>query len=183
MNKIFFTISAVLVSAALYGNILKVATLEGNKPNAMTESAEFIKINPECGYKFSGKLIGNDGGKATVGLTFYDIAKRRIYPSQVNAVAGTETELVNPVKKGDSVFIVKDAAKWRNPKQASIIVFNAKKDCSDLPNSNVLYYIKSIKKIDNGYEITMSRPVQRAYNAGVLVRQHHDGGWNNLGTK
>ena len=182
MNKIFFTISAMLtVSAALYGNILKVTTLEGNKPNAMTESAEFIKINPECGYKFSGKLIGNDGGKAAVGLSFYDIAKRKIYPSQVNAVVNTETELLKAVKKGDTAFIVKDASKWRKPASAPIVAFNVKKDCSDLPNSNVLYYIKSIKKVDNGYEITMSRPVQRAYAAGVLVRQHHDGGWNNLG--
>ncbi|MBR1965989.1 MAG: hypothetical protein IKA22_05215, partial [Lentisphaeria bacterium] len=138
MNKIFFAISAMLTaSAALYGNILKVTTLEGNKPNAMTESAEFIKINPECGYKFSGKLIGNDGGKATVGLSFYDIAKRKIYPSQVNAVVNTETELLKAVKKGDTAFIVKDASKWRKPASAPIVAFNAKKDCSDLPNRNV----------------------------------------------
>ncbi len=182
MRKILFTTFAFLAGAAmLSGNLIQTTSFETSRANVMVESPEFIKIDPECGYKFSGRLVGNEGGKATVGLSFFDISKRKIYPSQVNAVANTETELVNPVKRGDTVVIVKDASKWRNPQQAAIIAFNAKKDCSDLPNAFVSYYIKSIQKTDAGYAITMSRPVAGNYKAGTLVRQHHDGGWNNLG--
>ena len=80
--------------------------------------------------------------------------------------------LAKDVKPGDTAVFVNCKKSWWK----TDIAFNARKNFSDLPNKD-LHKIKVLKKIENGYELTLDKPVTKAYAAGTGVRNHFSMNW------
>lgn len=92
------------------------------------------------------------------------------------AEKGTDTELAAPARKGDTVVKVKDASQWDMLTPWGVIAFNAKDDCSDLPNRDVTQIAeKKIEKKGDVWEVTLKKPVAKDYPAGTRVRQQRFG--------
>ena len=53
---------------------------------------EFFEVGPGKVYRLTGKISGT--AKVSMGLMFYDKNKSRILPHEVNAVPGTETDII-----------------------------------------------------------------------------------------
>ena len=60
--------------------------------------------------------------------------------------------------------------------QFRLISKQTQKNFSDLPNKD-LHKIAALKKIEGGYELTLSKPVAKAYAAGTGVRNHFTMNW------
>ncbi len=137
-------------------------------------------VDPAKKYKLSGKFRAAPG---TAGEVFYfgfiplDEKGRQIASEYVNVPKkGTDTELAAPARKGDTVVKVKDASKWDMLTPWGVIAFNAKDDCSDLPNRDVTQIAeKKIEKKGDVWEVTLKKPVAKDYPAGTRVRQQRFG--------
>ncbi|MBQ9368012.1 MAG: hypothetical protein IJT83_09545, partial [Victivallales bacterium] len=126
-------------------------------------------------------------GTGEEGATFWPILEQSdskhlpISAFQLNAVTGTETSLLRDARAGETELLVADASKWQPPEQGKILAFNAASDLTDLPNRNIEYYLQKISEVDGKWLLTMSRPLQRAWSAGTMLRQHRDGGYMTFG--
>ena len=154
------------------------STIAVKSTGKMVNIGGFFPIEPASAYQATLALRGEDG-VAGVGIRFYDQKNRLIWPHTVNPVAGTETVLTLPAKCNSNFIVVKDAGKWLKS-GAGIVVFNARKDFSDLPNFEVAYTIKKISKVAEGFRIDFSGKVNKDYAAGTMVRQHRGGSWMNF---
>lgn len=141
-------------------------------------SAKPIAIDPAKKYRISAdvKAVSGTSGHIYLGFKPHDAKNRWIYPGSINAIAGTDTELAAPAKKGDKVIKVKNCAKWNAKTPYSRVAFNAKANYADLPNFDVPHSLakNGIVKKGNIWEVTMRRPLTKAYPAGTKVRQHTD---------
>ena len=128
-------------------------------------------------YKFSGDFKVTPDTKPAkfyFGIIYYDAAKRIISPEHILFVPGSLTEVVADAAKGATVIKVKDASKW---KKGAVyrLALNAKADCSDLPNRNIIYNIKNIEQKDGAWEITFSKGIPCEVKTGTIVREQHTG--------
>lgn len=80
--------------------------------------------------------------------------------------------LAQAVKPGDKIIRINCKKDWWK----TDIAFNAQKNFSDLPNKD-LHKIAALKKIEGGYELTLCKPVAKAYAAGTGVRNHFTMNW------
>lgn len=136
-------------------------------------SVKNIKIDLTKKYQVSAEFKSS-GKKPNVYVGFvpYDANKRQISSIAINDVAKTLTSLAKDAKKGDKVLYLTDCTKWRKNTPHGYIVFNAKSDFSDLPNTTALAIEKNIVKKDNLYVVTLKKPLNKDYAAKTLVRQH-----------
>ena len=144
---------------------------------------EIIAIDPEKSYTITlsaKQLAGNKNSTIYICAHPLDGNKRWIPANAVNAVAGTETELLAPLKKGEKFLTVKNAAKW-DLKNRGEIHFNAKYDLSDLPNRNTLKTTaKSTSFKDGKWVIELNAPTTVDLPVGTVIRQSKAGGYYNL---
>lgn len=166
---------AAAVGSVRAGNLLPVTETKITEANKVVLVGDFVAVDPAKAYRLSGRLRGAPG-KVDLGVMLYDSGRREIGAFMLNAIAGTETVLVQPVKRGDRKIEVADGSKWLAPEQGKIAVFNAAPDLSDLPNRNIEYYVDAVTRGAAGWTVTFSRPLERDYPAGTGVRQHRDGG-------
>ena len=102
---------------------------------------------------------------------------KQIDSTMTSIVAQTDTELVAPAKKGDTVIKVKDGSKWK-VRSWSGFVYNSDPSLSDLPNRNYLACpLKEMKQEGDAWTLTFSRPLKVDLPAGTKVRQHSGGGY------
>jgi hypothetical protein len=110
-----------------------------------------------------------------IGVSPRDAKKRGAAISGLLPVAGTETEVVVPVKKEDKVIMVKDASKWKS--MAARVVFDADPtgQLRDIPNFDFVSGrpVKYTRKGD-AWEVTLNRPAGVELAVGTVVRQHRD---------
>jgi hypothetical protein len=141
-------------------------------------SKKKFKINPDKYYIASVwvKAVGEKPSYAYLGIKPLDTKGKYIRSRDVNSLPKTFTELTAPCKAGDTVIKVKDGSKWKVHKYY-VAAFDTKADKSDLPNRNLSDGIKSIEKKDGYYEITLLKPLKKAYPAGTKVREHRMGGY------
>lgn len=141
----------------------------GGKSGVRLVSRELIKIDPEAEYVFSFKVRSQTGkGRVNLTLICFDDKGAAFEPTAV--VASEDYGVLSaPVKRGDKTVKVTGAEKWQRAKAGSVIVFNAKKDCSDLPNRSRSAAVKSISA--DG-QIEFVQPLRRKYPAGTAVRRH-----------
>lgn len=140
-------------------------------------SLKITKIDPNKFYEAS-VWVKAAGAKPTfgyLGIASYDAQKRYIAHEHVMDVKNSLTELAEACQPTDTAIKIKDGAEW-NKGAAQAVAFNAKADKSDIPNRNVVF-MKSIKKNGDVYEVTLDKPVGKAYAAGTKVRQHIAGGF------
>ena len=144
---------------------------------AITSKKKF-KIDPDKYYVVSVwvKAVGEKPSFAYLGIKPLDDKGRYISSQHVSAHPGTITELAAPCKAGDTVIKIKDGSKWKAHKHY-VAAFNVEADKSDLPNRNVSDGIKSVEKKDDYYEVTLLKPLKKAYPAGTKVREHRMGGY------
>lgn len=166
----------------LTGNVAKVKNIPGGI--AFTNgvgyfqvlSKQKLTVDLKKKYQISLEYRLAPGSKPGCGFYFapvaYDGKDRMISCESQNVVAGTDSVLAAPVKKGSRVVKVKDCAKWSA--KHGTIAFEIKKDLSDLPNFNSCR-IAEIKKGKDCWEVSLKNPVPKDYAAGTAVRNHRDG--------
>ena len=84
-------------------------------------------------------------------------------------VTDSLTELSAPAQKGDKMLRLKDGKFWKKINW-SWIMFNAKADCSDLPNRETFRVFK-VEERNGGTVVLLHTPLQRDYPEGTPVRQ------------
>ena len=140
------------------------------------DSKKRIAVDLKKKYKISCEYRITPGAKSEAKFYFtpvcYDSKGRMITAASQNVLRGSDSVLTTAAKKGDKVIKVKDASKW-NVKYANV-VFNAKKDLSDLPNFDV-HGIASVKKSGEVWEVTLRKALPGNYPAGTAVRVQRDG--------
>ena len=164
------------------------ATADGLKivKRSWTIGTKKIAFDPAAKYKLTMEIKADAADlaklgkhKVRIGLIPHSAEYKVLSPTNVFAIAGTETELAAPVKKGDTVIKVKDAFKWITT-SGTCVAF----DCDptgkmrDMPNMNNLGIIKSVNRKTG--ELTMVAPVKVALDADTVVRQHQNS-WSVIG--
>lgn len=180
MSKcIWFACLGILTLANLFA---AAEDIQLTKSSNLRPVGELMLVEPGQNYRLILKIEGKSGS-LDVYLEQFNAQKRPMPPHAVNATPGTETVLTGGITRGATSFTVADASIWEIPKKGSIVVFDAQKDFSDLPNFEYEYYVKQITRKEGGYLVEMSKPITRNYPDGSLVRLHREGsklGWKTL---
>jgi len=163
----------------------KVRELKVYGKRAYKSPVEIFTDRSNDHYALSGEVrTDGDPVEVSVGVEFYDADGNQIYPFVFTAFPGTETTLVEPVEKGGSRLVVKDASNW-NAKLGKLVVPEANfKELGVYPRDVALEF-KTLKKTDKGYELILAKPVKFALPAGAVVRQHtgvppYNAGWRRM---
>ena len=144
-----------------------------------------VKLEPDWMYDLHGEFrTDGEPTEVSLGIEFYDKNGDQIYPFIFTAFPGTETTLVKPVGKGDTTLVVKDAANW-NAKLGKLAVPAATFKELGVHPRDVALEFKTLKKVDDGYELTLVRPVKFDLPAGAVIRQHtgmppFNAGWRRM---
>lgn len=141
-------------------------------------SKKAFEIDPEKYYVVSVwvKAVGEKPSFASLNIKPLDSEGKYILAQYVNNYSKTLTELTAPCNPGDTTIKIKDGSKWKANKYC-VVAFNAKADNSDLPNREVSPSIRSVEKKDDYYEITLLKPLEKAYPAGAKIREHYKKGY------
>lgn len=133
-------------------------------------AAENIPINTNFSYRITGSYQLDAASRdLMVEFVFAPYGARRISRCHVAPIAGTDTVLVAPVKKGDQKLLVANAENWQ--KKYSIM-FHTKPDYADLPNYSAdSFGIENIESKDGCWEITLRKSIPDDFPAQCGVRQ------------
>lgn len=144
---------------------------------AKVVSARSFEVDPNAVYRLSGKFRSTDPAQKTLffGMEAMNGKGAVISSPAVFVIRGTETELVEELKKGDTTVTVKDASKWDRNSNARVIAFNVKDDFGDLPNMQFSPNIRKIEQADGVWKITLIRPSGSDFPAATRIRQHSHG--------
>ena len=134
-------------------------------------SRRSFPVAPGKRYRISGEFKSDNPGNGVVcyGLAPVDSRGRLIYSVHVNALRGTDTELLADAAAGATQIQVKDTSKWQKGSTFAV-AFGSKSDFSDLPNFDIVQ-IASIE----GNTVTLKRPLRKAWAKGTALRQHSYG--------
>ena len=127
-------------------------------------SKKRFAADPDAEYVFTLKMKNLSGKSYPV---YIGAAVAGISPRQVYSIPGTETELLQDVKKGDLRIRVKHVSGW---KTAGFMAFNVNSMGTDKPNR----MLAAVKSIGEG-TITLKQGSPCAAKAGSLVREHCEG--------
>ena len=196
--KALFLAASMVPLALGAQNLIKNGDAEANLENWVPEAVQVVTENPHsgksCFKNIQPNIIGADiipvdgtktyqlsgwfksaGDKAAIlyfGLMPLDANKVQINAPHVNLIEGTETELAEACKAGDTVLKAKDAGKWNLSDKTDVIAFNVQDDYKDLPNRNISPIVTKAENKNNVWELTLDKPCGKAYPAGTKVRQH-----------
>jgi hypothetical protein len=155
------------------------SSFHGKTGSIWAFSPEYIEVDPSKAYQLSGALksIGTGKSKCYIGLAMYTAKKKSIQRPYISIIKGTLTKLAVDAKVGDTVLQIADCSKWNAKRlKRTIVAFGAKKDYSDLPNLNISSTAVKLEKKGEIYELTLKKPLRKAYPAGTEIRQHFTGG-------
>lgn len=156
----------------------------GNDSDSTAFSEDLIPVDPDARYELSGFFMSEEGmANVHLGFDCYNAARQRITSEQVAPVPGTETELLEDVRKGDMVVKIKDGSAWvfeeaLTPKYG-VVAFDvdASGAYSDLPNRKLSKTgINAIRQVDGQWEVELANPMGADYPAGTTVRQQKTSG-------
>ena len=131
-------------------------------------STKNFEVDLEKTYLLKGSFRNPSDEEINIyfGFAPIDSDGKIIYPQNVNCAKGTETELAEDVKAGDTVIKLKDGTGWAKTGKYWFVAFNAKDDLSDLPNRDLSTAVDSV----SGNEVTLSKAISKAYPAGTKIR-------------
>lgn len=157
-------------------NVKEIANgirLTGNGRYFTVETVKKLPIDLNKKYNISFEYRIAAGSKADGRFFFapicYTKQGKEITAVSQNCVAGSDTVLAAAAKKGDKLIKIKNGAKWILKYGA--VAFNTKADYSDLPNFDHTE-IAAIKQNGDIWEISLKKPLAKAYPAGTAVREH-----------
>lgn len=141
-------------------------------------STKSFKVDLEKTYLLKGSFrnLSKNGARLLFGFVPLDSAGKEILPQNVNCVKGTEAELAEATKIGDTEIKLKGGAGWEGIGEYWVVAFNAQKDLSDLPNRDLSAIVDSVSGNGVTLTVTLSKPIKKAYPAGTKVRAQHYGG-------
>jgi hypothetical protein len=142
-------------------------------------SQEFIPVDMQTPYTLAGRFRsqGDAPARLYIGFECFDEQKQRINNEEINAMPGTETELAAAAVAGSALLKIRDGAAWEfdpawSPAHGAV-AFHVQDNHADLPNRDLSPIgISSIRKTGDGWEVVLSKPLERDYPAGTKVRQH-----------
>ena len=170
-------------SKALTAGLLLAAAFCAFAVSGADNRVRELKVYGRRAYKKPIKLGGKfwnlsgefrtDGEPTEVvlGMELLDKDGNQIYPFMFTAFPGTETTLVKPLRKGDATLVVKDGRNWNAKLGKLAVPASSFKELGVHPRDVALEF-KTIKKVGDGYELTLVKPVKFDLPAGAVVRQH-----------
>lgn len=141
-------------------------------------STPAVLVDPAKKYSVSGTFRKTAGEEAPVyfGWAFFDKDGRYFDNAQVNAVKGSDTELLEALEKGGRELIIKEGSGWSHF-QGKYIACNTDPSYKDLPNFNLITEgIESVKQVDGKWVVTLKNPSKTDLPVGTKVRLHQPGG-------
>ena len=146
--------------------------LTGNGKYFVLGSVKKLPVDLKKKYCFSFEYRLAPGSKTAGGFYIAPVCftaqGKEITAVSQNCVNGSDTVLAAAAKKGDKVIKIKNGAKWIL--RYGAVAFNTKADYSDLPNYEIAE-ITAIKKVGDIWEISLKKPLAKAYPAGTAVRE------------
>ena len=148
-------------------------------------SEEYFSVQDGATFEVAAKVAfesPDQGGRVYVGLAPYDGDKQPIKAPEVNIVADSITELVQDAARGQTLLRLQDGAAWvaalENDallEMNGVVAFDAAAEgLGDLPNRNISAPGLKVIARDGGWEVELSKPLERDWPAGTRVRLHYD---------
>ncbi len=143
----------------------------------MITTTDWIEVDPSKTYRLSGDFKSAGGGPnvALIGLRLFNAEKKAIDATSVSAIANSGTTLAADAGTGSTQVKVRDAASWENAMrtQRLAIAFATSpgEEYSDLPNFQTCR-VTSLEKSDDGWDISLDKPLDKPYQEGTAVRAH-----------
>ncbi|MBQ7176198.1 MAG: hypothetical protein IJS08_02195 [Victivallales bacterium] len=135
-----------------------------------------IKIMPGRKYSFTAEVAADEELKNAVACGFIvsTALHEKINGKHFNYMPDSLMELVAPTTEKQDFILVKSHPKWKQfcKYGFNLVAFNAKADCSDLPNMEISSPIKSITEEGDNLKITFEKKLYAKYPAGTAVRIH-----------
>jgi len=135
-------------------------------------SPNFVEIDPSKTYEISGWFKSQKSGQPSrvlLDVRYYTEDKQAIKPRSVRPVSSVSVLQVDAPEGTKELKVAK--SDWPKRGRLQVIVFNAKKDLSDLPNNEYADF-SALRETDSGYIVTLKKPLPKAYPAGTGVRLH-----------
>ena len=153
-----------------------VLTLSGKRTDLASKA---FPVDPGKKYRFSMEIRRTPGTPAAlcyIGNWCLASAGRKLQPSQIMAITGTDSALARAADTGAKEISIRVPARWVNNfrKERWGIVFGARKDISDLPNDTYIAIVSARREGDL-LQLTLASPVKKEYPAGTPVRIHATG--------
>ena len=153
-----------------------VLTLSGKRTDLASKA---FPVDPGKKYRFSMEIRRTPGAPAAlcyIGNWCLASAGRKLQPSQIMAITGTDSALARAADTGAKEISIRVPARWVNNfrKERWGIVFGARKDISDLPNDTYIAIVSARREGDL-LQLTLASPVKKEYPAGTPVRIHATG--------
>ncbi len=140
---------------------------------AMVRNKTLIPIDRSKTYLISGwfkSKVPEQLSRTLLDVRYYTADKKTIKPRSVQP-ASNVSELAQAAEKGATELLV-TKNKWPRASRGILaIAFNAKEDLSDLPNFEFAR-IKKYTYADEGYKVTLYKPLTEGYPTGTKVRLH-----------
>jgi len=143
----------------------------------MLMTRDLIEIDPSKTYRLSGtfKSGGTGPSIALVGLRFFNADEKIIDANAVSAVPDSDTILSAEAGTGSTQVKVQDAASWEKVLQTQRLAIAFATDASgeykDLPNFQT-QRVTDLQVGDEGWDVSLEKPLDRSYPKGTLVRAH-----------
>lgn len=153
--------------------------LEPSKTGEMAVNETLIPVTADAVYELAAFFkAAKEKDNVNIGLACYDGDKKQILSRHVAVIQGTETELTEEAKVGDTIVKIKQGAKWQfDPswtERYGYVTFNVDDSGAyrDLPNREQSGPgIKAIRQAGEHWEVELALPLKQGYPAGTKVRE------------
>ena len=158
--------------------VLPDGVLEFNGKQNITTAKSF-KVDPQKKITLSFEIRAREDSVDTMvyaGFQQQDSDKIILEPVYVRQEVGSLTTLTEDAKAGATKLKIRKPSRWIKPVyRGYYIVFDAKKDLSDMPNTSGIALVAEKDLPDGIVEITLKKPLPKDYPAGSQVRFHIGG--------
>lgn len=127
------------------------------------------KYTLSCDVKSLGKK-----GNILLGFACFDKKGNEIPSAAVHYYPGTETTLIKTAYMGDTEIYIADGTKWETSKWACVAFdIDSSGKQKDIPNKKLNSLgITNVSKVDNGWKISLAKPLKKDWQSGTYVREH-----------
>ena len=142
-------------------------------------TAKSFKVDPRKKVTLSFEIRAREDSIDTMvyaGFQQQDSDKIILEPVYVRQEVGSLTTLTENATAGATKLKIRKPRRWIKPiYRGYYIIFDAKNDLSDLPNTSGIQLVAAEDLADGVVEITLKKPLPKDYPAGSQVRFHIGG--------
>ena len=138
---------------------------------------ELIELDDKHTYNFSGEIKQFPGcvvASIFIGYQILDKDKNIITMVMASGIKPSTTELAKPAKKGDTTITIKANTQW-TARNHYFIGFDIKegKLCRNVSSAR----IQKVEKAGDHMIVTLGKPMEKDFAAGIKVRIQNSGGY------